>query len=93
VTPSTSHGRGCTGWEVALSARLDGEDPSVDPAALDAHLADCASCRSFLTGAEMLQRELEFLRDEPMPDLVDAILRLIEAQARVQSLAIRGERR
>ena len=39
----------CDRWREAISARLDGEDPGIDPALVDAHLARCAGCRAFAT--------------------------------------------
>jgi predicted anti-sigma-YlaC factor YlaD len=44
----------CSQVRLALSARLDGEDPGTDPARLDDHLAGCAGCRQWLTAAEAL---------------------------------------
>jgi predicted anti-sigma-YlaC factor YlaD len=37
----------------ACSAALDGEDPGLPRAIIDDHLIGCASCRAFVSGAEM----------------------------------------
>jgi len=41
--------------EGTLHAYLDGELPSVERAALEAHLADCATCRENLTDERALR--------------------------------------
>jgi predicted anti-sigma-YlaC factor YlaD len=41
----------CERWQEAISARLDGEDPGIDAALVDAHLARCARCRAFAADA------------------------------------------
>jgi predicted anti-sigma-YlaC factor YlaD len=45
---------------VALSARLDGEAETGDPAATDAHLDGCYRCRAWLDDAARLRRLLTF---------------------------------
>jgi predicted anti-sigma-YlaC factor YlaD len=67
----------CERCRTALSARLDGEDPGVPPAALDSHLAGCAACREFATGAERLHRLARVTPAEPVPDLSGPILAAI----------------
>jgi predicted anti-sigma-YlaC factor YlaD len=67
----------CERCRTALSARLDGEDPGVLPAALDAHLAGCAACREFAAGAERLHRLARVAPAEPVPDLSDPIMAAI----------------
>ena len=37
----------CDRWRDAVSARLDGEDPGIDDALVDAHLERCAACRGY----------------------------------------------
>jgi predicted anti-sigma-YlaC factor YlaD len=37
----------CTRFREAISARLDGEDPGMPTEQIDAHLAECADCRSW----------------------------------------------
>jgi predicted anti-sigma-YlaC factor YlaD len=41
----------CTRFREAISARIDGEDPGLSTEDIDAHLADCADCRSWATAA------------------------------------------
>ncbi|MEX5710049.1 zf-HC2 domain-containing protein [Parafrankia sp. FMc6] len=61
---------GCETWREALSARLDGEEPGVSAALVDAHLERCPACAAW-------QREAALLRgaavhtashDTPSPD-------------------------
>ena len=44
----------CTTFREALSARLDGEAPGVPAEEVDAHLAGCADCRSWVDAAAAL---------------------------------------
>lgn len=59
----------CVQWQEAISARADGEDPGVDEKLLDAHLARCASCRSFAGAVDGSRRRLSLHVAAPMPDL------------------------
>jgi predicted anti-sigma-YlaC factor YlaD len=67
----------CTQIRDALSARLDGEDPGVDEAALYAHLAGCAGCRAFAHDAEVLHRAVRVEPAPVIPDLAPAVLAAI----------------
>lgn len=49
----------CSDIREAVSARLDGEDSGLPPADIDAHLATCADCRTWVVGAEALGRAAE----------------------------------
>ena len=69
----------CERWRDAVSARLDGEDPGVDPALLDAHLARCADCRAFAAAAEAARRSQ---RVGPAADIADVSRRVRRAVAR-----------
>ncbi len=53
---SDSPGMSCTRIRHAVSARLDGEDPGIEPASIDAHLDSCAACRAFADGAARMHR-------------------------------------
>lgn len=64
---------------IALSARLDGEDPLVAPDAIDTHLAGCAGCRDWLAGAERLTRAVR-VQSVQVPDLTERILAAAGAQ-------------
>ncbi|MDQ6782173.1 MAG: SCO family protein [Actinomycetota bacterium] len=56
------------------SALIDGEDPGMDRAVLDSHLARCSDCRRFSERSEALARRLRVRRAEPVPDTTAAIL-------------------
>jgi protein SCO1/2 len=47
----------CTDYRQALSARVDGEDPGLDPAELDRHLAGCPDCQAFVAAATAWRQE------------------------------------
>ena len=59
----------CDRWREAISARLDGEDPGIDPALVEAHLARCASCRAFATAAAEAHRTQRIGVAPDVPDL------------------------
>jgi predicted anti-sigma-YlaC factor YlaD len=77
----------CDDVRVALSARLDGEDPGMPAAVLDAHAADCPACRDWLARAERVKRELR-LPVADVPDLTASILSAVAADR----VAARGRR-
>lgn len=64
----------CDDYREALSARLDGEDPGMDPAWVEAHLASCAGCRAWLDRAAAATRAATMEGADDVPDLTDAIL-------------------
>lgn len=59
----------CERWRDAISARLDGEDAGIDPDRLDAHLARCPDCRTFLSAVERTRRSRRIGGAPPVPDL------------------------
>ena len=59
----------CMQIRQAISARLDGEDPGLDDATVDAHLAGCTDCRAFAHDAETLHRQLRLSPAPAIPDL------------------------
>jgi predicted anti-sigma-YlaC factor YlaD len=61
----------------AISARLDGEDPGLDDAAVYAHLAGCTECRGFAHDAETLHRSVRLAPAPVIPDLAPGILAAI----------------
>ena len=61
----------------AISARLDGEDPGLDDAAVYAHLAGCTDCRGFAHDAEVLHRTVRLAPAPTIPDLTPGILAAI----------------
>jgi predicted anti-sigma-YlaC factor YlaD len=68
----------CEHVRVALSARLDGEDPRVPTAEIDAHTASCAGCQAWLTRAEQLDG-LVSATPQPAPDLTAGVLAAVAA--------------
>jgi Putative zinc-finger len=74
----------CTEAQGWLQRQLDGE-PVAPRAALDAHLAECSSCRERFVAAERLARGLDLRRLPPAaPDLADRIVRRVQADARAR---------
>jgi len=70
----------CSRFRAAISSRLDGEDPGIEPAHLDAHLARCADCRSYAADAEGLTRSVRVAPAPPVPDLTSDILAAVAAE-------------
>jgi predicted anti-sigma-YlaC factor YlaD len=66
----------CSQARLALSARLDGEDPGADAARLTDHLDGCAACRRWLAAAERLRGAV---RVPAAPDLTVAVLARLAA--------------
>lgn len=54
----------CEGYDILLSARLDGELTRQEEAGLEAHLAQCPRCRRQAKELEELRRQTLFLTDE-----------------------------
>lgn len=67
----------CHDFQDAVSARLDGEalPAGLDDAAVDAHVAGCAACSAFATGAAAQHRALRVRAAEAVPDLSATIMR------------------
>jgi predicted anti-sigma-YlaC factor YlaD len=61
----------------AISARLDGEAPGLDEAAVYAHLAGCRDCREFAHDIERLHRTVRLTPAPAIPDLTPGILTAI----------------
>jgi predicted anti-sigma-YlaC factor YlaD len=68
----------CSQARLALSARLDGEDPRVDSDSLDGHVADCAGCRQWLATAGRLRSVLA-VPSPAVPDLTATVLARLAA--------------
>lgn len=66
---------------MALSARLDGEDPGMPAATLDAHAVGCPACRSWLSRAERIKRTLR-VQVADVPDLTASVLAAVAADPR-----------
>jgi predicted anti-sigma-YlaC factor YlaD len=67
-------GMDCTTCREAISADLDGESSREERAAVDDHLAECASCRTWALDAGRLHRQMRLRPAESVPDLAPAIL-------------------
>ncbi|TQS43596.1 zf-HC2 domain-containing protein [Cryptosporangium phraense] len=71
----------CAQIRIALSALADGEDPGIDRAVVDTHLAECAECRAWnaaavdATAAAVRQAR----RDADVPDLTASVLAAVAA--------------
>jgi predicted anti-sigma-YlaC factor YlaD len=76
----------CEDVRVALSARLDGEDPGSPPEEVDAHLAGCAGCTGWLAGARRLPRTI----GDPPPGLTDRIMAAVAADPVIAGERARG---
>lgn len=74
----------CAHWQEAISARIDGEDPGVEPRLLDAHVATCADCRAFTSTAERARR---LARVQPAPEIPDLSRRVVKAAALADRVA------
>jgi predicted anti-sigma-YlaC factor YlaD len=75
---------GCEDLRVALSARLDGEDPGASAQVLDGHLIDCPDCRSWLGGALGLAAPVRALREAPVVDRTETIMAAVAADGAVR---------
>ncbi|SDX93089.1 Predicted anti-sigma-YlaC factor YlaD, contains Zn-finger domain [Micromonospora pattaloongensis] len=78
----------CDEIRIALSARLDGEDPQAPAARLDGHLAGCAACRVWLARAEQVTRAVR-VQPAEVPDLTAAVLAAVAADPRGPAAARR----
>lgn len=72
----------CSRSQAALSERMDGEHlaPRVT-AALDQHLAGCATCRAFEQRAYRLREQVRFGIAPAVPDLVEPIMAAVERES------------
>jgi len=66
----------CEDVRVAVSARLDAEDPGIAPEEIDGHLAGCADCAAWLREAERLASRVQV---PPAPDLTGRIMTAVAA--------------
>lgn len=64
----------------AISARLDGELPPLEDAALDSHLESCVGCQNHARALAGLHRSLRVRPAEPVPDLTTEIMALTASQ-------------
>lgn len=64
----------CDACREILSARMDGEDTSLEDQAADAHLRGCAGCQEYQRAASGLHRSIRVRPAEWGPDLTATIL-------------------
>lgn len=72
----------CEPFRAALSARLDGEPPGLDPALLDRHLAGCAPCRRWQEAAAEVTRRARLAPAPQVPDVTAAVLAALPGRDR-----------
>lgn len=78
----------CARWQEAVSARIDGEDPGIEPRLLEAHLSSCSECRRF---EALLRGGVGGVSLQPaptMPDLSRPMAKLNAAADRAASWSI-----
>ena len=64
----------CSEIRLSISANLDGEDPSLPPAVVAAHVSGCQGCRSWSVEATGLHRSVRVQAAPVEPDRTEAIL-------------------
>ena len=64
----------CATAREAISATLDGEDPGVEAAALDAHVTTCADCATWQHEAAAVSRLVRIERAVETPDVTREVL-------------------
>jgi predicted anti-sigma-YlaC factor YlaD len=74
----------CEDVRVAMSARLDGEEPGLAAEEIDGHLAGCADCTTWLAAAERLPRPVL-----TAPDLTGRIMAAVAADPVIAADAAR----
>lgn len=92
MTQYDYRGVGCEDYREALSAQLDREDPGIDAAQVDAHLAGCAGCREWLRQAVHVTRAVRVQPADEVPDLTEAILARVGSEAPVAVVDRRARR-
>lgn len=65
----------CEQVREALSATLDGEDPGVAQAEVEAHVEGCAACAAWYEAAVRVTRHARLGAAVPVPDLSDVVIR------------------
>jgi predicted anti-sigma-YlaC factor YlaD len=69
----------CEDFRDAISARMDGEDPGVEPGAVERHLDGCAACRAFSERAAHVTRLARIRPAEDAPDVLPGLLAALDA--------------
>lgn len=86
----------CDDVRASLSAMLDGEEPVLEEATVDLHVARCGSCERFATGLPTLARRTRVTDAPPVPDLrapIVAAWAAGRAAERGDDRAVLGQRR
>ena len=65
----------CASYQTAISALVDGEEPGVELALVERHLARCAACREFRRAAHSLGRSALMAEAPRMPDLSRSVMK------------------
>lgn len=72
--------------QAAISARIDGEEPGLDPSLIDAHIAQCPECNAYWERSLALSRSLGLVEKDggmaPPRDLTDVIVAGVEDEFR-----------
>src|SRR5689334_13151652 len=76
----------CEDVRVAMSARLDGEEPGVPPEEIDGHLAGCVDCTGWLAEVRRLPRPVL-----AAPDLTGRIMAAVAADPVIAADAARRQ--
>jgi predicted anti-sigma-YlaC factor YlaD len=80
----------CIGIREAISAGIDGEDPTLTRAEIDSHLRDCGACRQFEAHARELREQIRFMRVDAPAAATGAIARAVEhRQAQLLTMPVR----
>jgi predicted anti-sigma-YlaC factor YlaD len=69
----------CEDCRDAISARMDGEDPGVEPGVVERHLDGCAACRAFSERAAHVTRMARIRPAEEFPDVLPGLLAALDA--------------
>jgi predicted anti-sigma-YlaC factor YlaD len=75
----------CDRYREAISARMDGEDPALPTADIDAHLATCNDCREWEALSRTAARAMRVHAAGDIPDLTGPIMTKITHAARAQA--------
>lgn len=75
----------CEDYREALSARLDGEDDPAERAPVDAHLADCPTCREWQDAAARVTRLARTSSVGPAIELRDDLLAAVPGPGRARA--------
>lgn len=73
----------CELWREAVSAVVDGEDPGMDRALVEAHLRHCADCRRFESLSTGLRRAARVRPAQPQRDLAPEVAKAVAVADRL----------